>query len=79
MNERAYRARTVITDAELIALAALVNTQCVEIQAANDQRKAVGASMAYDGFAPTPESEALAQALRERGVLPRLEEKPDAR
>lgn len=39
-----------MTDAELIALAALVNASCTEIAAANQTRHARGESPAYDSF-----------------------------
>jgi hypothetical protein len=39
-----------MTDAELIALAALVNASCTEIQAANMTRQGNGYAMAYQGY-----------------------------
>lgn len=39
-----------MTDAELAALAALVNASCTEIQAANMMRQSNGHAMAYQGY-----------------------------
>lgn len=56
-------------DAELIALAAAVNAQCTEIQAANMQRAACGHSMAYDGYDDNGELKELLADLKLRGRL----------
>lgn len=58
-----------MTDTELLALAALVNAYSAETNAANDQRKAQGYAMAYDGFAGPNEMKALQDELVRRGVL----------
>lgn len=55
-----------MNDAELIALAMLTNAAVLGLQAANDQRKALGDSMAYDERDFLNTAQPLQDALDER-------------
>lgn len=58
-----------MTDAELTALAALVNMEAVVIQAANDDRSYRGEAMAYSGFGDISSNERLLrEELQRRGI-----------
>lgn len=61
-----------MTDAELIACAAIVNAYAAEVQAANMDRERCGNAMAYDGFPNDGLKyvEALKAALSLRGTVP---------
>ena len=57
------------TEAELIALAALVIADAVEVVAANQVREQLGQAPAYDGFYPNPHADLLSTELRRRKVV----------
>lgn len=61
-----------MSDAELLALAALVNAYTAQTIAANDDRKSRDVAMAYDGHANPLSLKKLERELIRRGVLPDL-------
>lgn len=58
-------------DAELVALAAMVFSEAIAVQAANMDRERRGLAMAYGEDTPPSKAElALSATLKLRGVLP---------
>ena len=57
-----------LTDAEMIALAAIAQVDAAEVSAANATRIDLGQSMAYDGW-DSAAAERLRRELTRRGIL----------
>lgn len=68
-QQRLAELRRPLSDAEIAALAALIQAHAAEVNAANDNRKQLGYALAYDGCWCDEET-LLRCALKNRGVLP---------
>ena len=64
-----------MTDTELFALAVIVQSQNVEVMAANQERECLQQAPAYTGFIYSNEFEALKEEVRRRLGLQREEGK----